>query len=132
MSNQLIFSEDDVRVFQRFYGQILSDIIIKGRTERTVTKLSENDLLDLIDEDCFNTIWRAASCFPPASDFEGENQYTYQTTAYIGYLRGVSDTLDWLSRLIGDELSSEDYLDIFKGNGDGGGRSALDEMFGKR
>lgn len=95
-------------------------------------RLSENDLLDLIDEDCFNTIWRAASCFPPASDFEAENQYTYQTTAYIGYLRGVSDTLDWLSRLIGDELGSEENLNIFKANGDGVGRSALDEMFGKR
>lgn len=132
MDNQQIFSKDDVRGFQHFYGQILSNIITRGQTERKALKLSENDLLDLIDEDCFNTIWRAASCFPPASDFEGENQYTYQTTAYIGYLRGVSDTLDWLSRLIGDELSGEDYLDIFKGNGDGVGRSALDEMFGKR
>lgn len=95
-------------------------------------KLSENDLLDLIDEDCFNAIWRAASCFPPATDFMSERRYTYQTTAYIGYLRGVSDTLDMLSRLIGDELSGNEYLNFFKGNGDGVGCSALDEMFGKR
>lgn len=132
MNNQQIFSKEDVRGFQQFYGQILSNIITRGQTERSALKLSENDLLDLIEEDCFNTIWRAASCFPPASDFEAENQYTYQTTAYIGYLRGVSDTLDWLSRLIGDELSGNEYLNFFEGNGEWVGRSALDGMLGER
>lgn len=92
----------------------MSNIIERGQTERTALKMSENDMLELIDEDVFNTIWRAASRFPPATDFMGECQYTYQTTAYIGFLRGVSDTLDMLSRLIGDELSGDEYKDFFK------------------
>lgn len=88
--------------------------------------MSEKDLLDLIDEDVFNEIWRCSSCFPPATDFMSERQYTYQTTAYIGYLRGVSDTLDMLSRLIGDELSGDEYKDFFKCKSVTACKSALD------
>ena len=125
MENQ-IFSKDDVRGFQKFYGQILSNIITKGQTERTALRMSENDLLDLIDADVFNEIWRCSSCFPPATDFMSERRYTYQTTAYIGYLRGVSDTLDMLSRLIGDELSGDEYKDFLKCKAAMPCKSALD------
>ena len=124
--NDQIFSKDDVRGFQKFYGQILSNIITKGQTERTVLRMSENDLLDLIDTDVFNEIWRCSSCFPPATDFMSERRYTYQTTAYIGYLRGVSDTLDMLSRLIGDELSGNEYKDFLKCKAATPCKSALD------
>lgn len=124
--NHQIFSKDDVRGFQNFYGQILANIITRGQTERTALRMSENDLLDLIDEDVFNEIWRASSCFPPATDFMSERQYTYQTTAYIGYLRGVSDTLDMLSRLIGDELSGDEYKNFFKSKAATPCKSALD------
>ena len=92
----------------------MSNIIERGQTERTALRMSENDLLELIDDDMFNKIWRAASCFPPATDFLGICNNSYQTTAYIGYLRGVSDTLDMLSRLIGDELSGDEYKDFLK------------------
>lgn len=130
MNNNQLFSKDDVRGFQRFYGQILSNIIERGQTERTALKMSENDLLDLIDDDIFNKIWRVASCFPPAADFMSECQYSYQTTAYIGYLRGVSDTLDMLSRLIGDELSGDEYKNFFDCK-PFDGKSALDGLMKK-
>lgn len=125
MGNQ-IFSKDDVRGFQNFYGQILSNIIERGQTERTALRMSENDLLELIDDDIFNKIWRTASYFPPATDFIGICSNSYQTTAYIGYLRGVSDTLDMLSRLIGDELSGDEYKDFFKCKVSTACKSALD------
>ena len=97
-----------------------------GQTERTALKMSESDLLELIDENIFNEVWRRASCFPPASDFMSGHEYTYQTTAYIGYLRGVSDTLDMLSRVIGDELSGDEYKGYFKCKPHAACRSSLD------
>lgn len=130
MRNGQIFSKDDVRGFQRFYGQILQNIISRGQVERTALKLSESDLLDLIDEDVFNKIWRASSSFPPATEFMSECGYTYQTTAYIGYLRGCSDILDLLSRLIGDEISGDEYLPFLKSR-PFEGRSALDGLMKK-
>ena len=126
MSDNQIFSKDDVRRFQQFYGQILSNIIERGQTERTALRMSENDLLELIDDDMFNKIWRSASCFPPATDFMGICNNSYQTTAYIGYLRGVSDTLDMLSRLIGDELSGDEYKGFLKCKAATACKSALD------
>lgn len=130
MNDNQLFSKDDVRGFQKFYGQILSNIIARGQAERTALKMSEKDLLDLIDDDIFNEIWRCSSSFPPATDFMSERGYTYQTTAYIGYLRGVSDTLDMLSRLIGDELSGNEYKDFFDCK-PFEGKSALDGLMKK-
>lgn len=110
MNNEKILSQEDLKRFNQFYGKILDNLIIRAKSERSCLLTSENELLELIDDDTFNFVWRNASCFPPASDFISENNYSYQTTAFIGYMRGCNDILDLFARLIGDELGNSESV----------------------
>lgn len=108
MNNEKILSKEDLKRFNQFYGKILDTLIIRAKNERSCLKLYEIELLELINDETFNFIWRNASCFPPSSDFISDDNYSYQTTAFIGYMRGCNDILDLFARLIGDELGNSE------------------------
>lgn len=90
--------------FEKTYADTLNSIIRTCKFHRHLNHSVMNDLCDFIDADTFGTIYTHASSFPNAEDL---SNHTYQTTSYIGYLRGFEDCLDMLSHLLRDSFREE-------------------------
>lgn len=74
---------------------MLEDIIRYGKTERMLLHEMTNELLEFVDYEPFVRIYNNAGNFPDLDDIEHR---TYQASSFIGYLKGIGDTLDAISQ----------------------------------
>lgn len=92
------FTPEEAKQHAVRYAIVLQGVIDRCRAERLGNNWDCNDIVDCYGDELYNAVWRCASSFP--SDINS----SYQAAMYIGYLRGKSDMLDAVGRIINDEL----------------------------
>lgn len=99
--------------FENAYKNRLKNLLSFIETNRRLTSSMTQDLLDSIEPELFYRCFSLASRYPcePFPELDGKNwKYTNQALLYIGYLRGLVDSIDSISNFIpvGDVVEGVD------------------------
>lgn len=92
------FTPEEAKAHSMRYAYVVQNIIDRCKFERKALLWDCDDVTDAYADNFFYAVWRSSSAFPAGYD------QTYQAAMYIGYLRGKSDMLDIVGRIINQEL----------------------------